>query len=97
VEAVSYSVLFVRLPIVHRRNSLFYKTENGARVGDMLMSLIYTAELNGANPFDYLIALQQHSDAVQASPEAWFPWNYQEAIATQSNTSTQPELHAVPP
>ena len=38
----------------NRKNSLFYKTRNGARVGDMYMSLIYTCELNGANAFDYL-------------------------------------------
>jgi transposase len=40
--------------IRHRKNSLFYKTENGAGVGDLFMSLIHTCELNGANPFDYL-------------------------------------------
>jgi len=37
--------------ILHRKNSLFYKTENGAEVGDLFMSLIHTSELNGANPF----------------------------------------------
>ena len=26
--------------IIHRKNSLFYKTANGARIGDMYMSLI---------------------------------------------------------
>ena len=33
--------------ILHRKNALFYKTRNGARVGDVFMSLIHTAELNG--------------------------------------------------
>ena len=28
--------------ILHRKNSLFYKTENGAEVGDLFMSLIHT-------------------------------------------------------
>jgi transposase len=28
--------------ILHRKNSLFYKTLNGARVGDLFMSLIHT-------------------------------------------------------
>ena len=32
--------------ILHRKNSLFFKTENGARVGDIFMSLIHSAELN---------------------------------------------------
>ena len=43
--------------ILHRKNSLFYKTLNGAQVGDLYMSLIHTCELNGANPFDYLTEL----------------------------------------
>jgi hypothetical protein len=36
--------------ILHRRNLLLYKTENGARVGDLFMSLIHTCELSAANP-----------------------------------------------
>ena len=47
--------------ILHRRNSLFYKSEEGARVGDAYMSLIHTAELNEVNPFDYLVALQRNN------------------------------------
>ena len=46
----------------------FYKTESGARVGDLYMSLIHTAELCGANPFHYLVALQRHEKAVAADP-----------------------------
>jgi hypothetical protein len=59
---------------------LFYKTQNGARVGDLFMSLIYTCELNQANPFDYLTELQRHRDELAASPERWMPWNYREAL-----------------
>lgn len=33
--------------ILHRKNSLFFKTMNGAPVGDTFMSLIHTCELNG--------------------------------------------------
>src|SRR6267378_868501 len=51
--------------ILHRKNSLFYKTENGAHVGDVFMSLIHSAELCGANPFDYLTQLQRHADEVK--------------------------------
>jgi hypothetical protein len=39
--------------ILHRKNAYFYKTENGAQVGDLFMSLIHTCELNAVNPFDY--------------------------------------------
>jgi transposase len=67
--------------IRHRRNSLFYKTENGARVGDMFMSLIHTAELNGTNPFDYLVALLRHPKEVSKEPTQWMPWNYRDTLA----------------
>jgi transposase len=67
--------------ILHRKNSLFYKTQNGASVGDLFMSLIYTCQMNQANPFDYLTQLQRHAEALAASPEHWMPWNYREALA----------------
>ena len=62
--------------ILHRKNSLFYKTENGARVGDLFMSLIHTCELSGANPFDYLTQLQRHAGELARNPSQWMPWNY---------------------
>lgn len=68
--------------IIHRKNSLFYKTRNGAAVGDLYMSLIHTCELNDVNPFDYLTELQRHADEVAAAPEAWLPWSYQEQMAS---------------
>jgi transposase len=67
--------------ILHRKNALFYKTQNGARVGDLFMSLIYTCQLNEANPFDYLTELQRHPDQLAASPELWMPWNYRATLA----------------
>ena len=44
--------------ILHCKNAFFYKTQNGSRVGDLFMSLIYTCQLNQANPFDYLTQLR---------------------------------------
>jgi len=70
--------------ILHRKNSLFYKTCNGALVGDILMSLIYTCELCGANPFDYLTELQRHAEEVSSNPQDWMPWNYRLALDQQS-------------
>jgi transposase len=67
--------------ILHRKNALFYRTENGASVGDLFMSLIYTCQLNQANPFDYLTELQRHADRMAASPQLWMPWNYRDALA----------------
>jgi hypothetical protein len=67
--------------ILNRRNALFYKTLNGAGVGDLFMSLIHTCELNGANPFDYLTKLLRHVEELKRSPPEWMPWNYREALA----------------
>jgi len=67
--------------ILHRKNALFYKTRNGAGVGDLFMSLIYTCQLNRANPFDYLTELQRHTDQLASNPQLWMPWNYREALA----------------
>jgi len=67
--------------ILHRKNAMFYLTDNGARVGDMYMSLIYTCQLCGANPFDYLTELQRHAPEVAANPASWMPWNYRETLA----------------
>ncbi len=66
--------------ILHRKNALFYKTRNGARVGDLFMSLIHTRELDGANPFDYLNELQRHAADLKRNPRAWMPWNYRATL-----------------
>src|SRR5262249_20995098 len=58
--------------------------EKGARVGDLFMSLIYTCQLNQANPFDYLTQLQRHADQLAAGPQLWMPWNYRETLASKS-------------
>jgi transposase len=67
--------------ILHRKNSMFYKTERGARVGDLFMSLIYTCELNGANALHYLTALSEHPHHLADAPDRWLPWNYLDALA----------------
>ena len=72
--------------ILFRKNSLFYKTQNGAHVGDVLMSIIYTCQLCGANPFDYLNELQRHADELAQKPSEWMPWNYREKLAKASGT-----------
>ena len=67
--------------ILNRRNALFYRTLNGAGVGDLFMSLIHTCELNGANPFDYLTELLRHAEESKRNPSEWMPWNYRETLA----------------
>lgn len=66
--------------ILHRKNAYFYKTLNGARVGDLFMSLIHTCELNKVNPFDYLVQLQKNAKTAASTPANWMPWNYHQQI-----------------
>jgi len=73
--------------ILHRKNAMFYLTDNGAQVGDMYMSLIYTCQLCGANPFDYLTELQRHAPQVAAHPQNWMPWNYRQTIDGVTDTT----------
>lgn len=67
--------------ILHRKGSLFYKTSKGARVGDKYMSLIATAMLAEADPFDYLTELQRHATDIAENPSEWMPWNYRDALS----------------
>ena len=75
--------------ILHRKNSYFYKTQNGARVGDLFMSMIHTCELNGVNPFDYLTELQKHAKELSLHPGRWMPWNYRQMLQETDVTNSQ--------
>jgi hypothetical protein len=63
----------LKMAILHRKNSGGYKTQNGARLGDMFMSLIHTGRLCAANPLDYLNALQHHTKEALENPARWLP------------------------
>lgn len=78
----SWAERAIKIAIRHRRNSLFYKTPKGAEVGDCLMSLIYTCNQNGVNPYHYLNTLQRHGPLVKANPKQWLPWNYLQTVVT---------------
>lgn len=69
--------------VLNRKNSLFYKTEHGAYIGDLFMSLIYTCNLNDVNPFDYLTVLQRNSSQVFKTSPNWMPWNYKSMIPSE--------------
>ena len=76
--------------ILHRKNSLFYKTEKGAEVGDLFMSLIHTCELNDVNPFDYLTELQKHAEELAKNPAAWMPWDYRQTLQLAGGSKDPP-------
>jgi PAS domain-containing protein len=71
----------LKMAIRHRNNSLFYRSERGAAVGDLYMALIHTAELHGENAFDYLTTLFEHERDLAADPASWLPWTYRATLA----------------
>jgi len=66
--------------IRHRKNSLHYKTERGAELGDMLMSLAQTCRYAKQSTHAYFTALAKFAEKVVLDPGAWLPWNYKSAI-----------------
>lgn len=74
--------------VMHRKNSLFYRSFRGAYVGDALMSLIHTCGFADINPFEYLTALQLHESELSATPEQWMPWNHQDTLAALAPKTT---------
>jgi hypothetical protein len=77
----------IKLPIRLRKNSLFHKTERGARVAGLMMSVIQTCRLNEVNPIEYLVACQRYSSDVGRDPEAWLPWAYEETLQIRAPES----------
>lgn len=81
----------LKMAIRHRNNSLFYRTEYGAYVGDVYMTIISTTILHHENPFDYLVALLRHEAEVAADPGAWLPWTYRATLERiQASTTMVP-------
>lgn len=66
----------IKLIVRARKNSLFFKTQNGADVSDVITSMLATCTECESNAFDYLQCLQRNQLAVRAAPEKWLPWNY---------------------
>jgi transposase len=71
--------------VLHRKNALFYRTLNGAQVGDLYMSLIHTCQLCDANFFDYLVELERHGRELATRPAEWMPSNYRETGANRGS------------
>ncbi|MGB5831668.1 MAG: hypothetical protein WBG92_06710 [Thiohalocapsa sp.] len=87
----------LKLAVRYRNNSLFYKNQHGALVGDVLSSLIETCRLNAVNPIDYLSALLNNRSGVFANPADWLPWTFQDAPAAGTQAPPLPPLGHLPP
>ncbi|KPA15567.1 transposase IS66 [Candidatus Magnetomorum sp. HK-1] len=85
----------IKTVLCHRKNSLFYKNEHGAYIGDMFMSLIHTCTLNDVNAFEYLTELQKNSSKIFKNPSQWLPWNYKEALNNCCKTTENKENNKI--
>jgi len=83
----------IKSMIRYRNNSLFFKNEHGAYIGDVIISLVETCRMNKENPEHYLIALMKNKQAVFANPNEWLPWNYKGTREmTESRSVNPPEI-----
>lgn len=70
----------LKMAILHRKNSLFYRSQQGADVGDLFMSLVHTCRGHDVNPFDYMMAVVTNAKSAKTDPGRWMPWNYPSAL-----------------
>jgi transposase-like protein len=66
--------------ILNRKNSYFFKTETGAKIADVHLSVIQTCNVNRINVFSYYVAILNNHEKVLLDPYKWLPWNYMEAL-----------------
>jgi hypothetical protein len=77
----------LKAAIRHRKNSLFFKTKKGARVGDVFMSLLETCALNHVDKTHYLTTVLSNIESVRTSPGSWMPWNYQAMVSSEATAT----------
>lgn len=64
----------LKLVVLQRKNSNYFRSDVGAFVSDVIMSVLQTCYLNNAEPFGYLVELISNASAVRSAPEQWLPW-----------------------
>ncbi len=68
------------IPVRYLAGSFNYQSEDGATVGDHVMSLVATARANDVEPVAYLTeCLRCHEDLAKR-PEYYLPWVYRQRI-----------------
>jgi transposase len=69
--------------VLFRKNSLFFKNDHGAAVGNIIMSLIESCRINGVDPWGYLVSIRRNAAAVRKNPEMFLPWSYAKSAARE--------------
>lgn len=73
----------LKLVARNRKNAMFHKTQAGASIADVVMSMIATSAEANINVLDYFNTLQRQESEVRANPEQFLPWNYPSHIESK--------------
>ena len=77
----------LKLIIQVRKSAMFYKTLKSAMIASYIQTALYSAAQNDVNPYDYMVIILTHKQAVMKNPSAWLPWKYQAALAELEGNS----------
>lgn len=66
----------IKKAIIHRKNSLFYRTEMGALVGDTIMSVGFTGLEHGVQIYNWFETMLINHTDVFMNPDKYLPWNF---------------------
>ena len=77
----------LKLGMRQRTNSLCYATAHRATIASLLTSVIAPCRQAGGDALEYLVAVQEHRQAVFAHPAAWLPWTYPTALVPPEVTA----------
>lgn len=67
----------IKRAVLNRKNAYFFRNETGAKIADILTSIMETCVLNDVNPQNFLVAIQQYQEDVYKNPLLWLPWVYE--------------------
>lgn len=70
----------IKRAVLNRKNAYFFRNEIGAKIADILMSIIETCVYNNVNPWKYLIILQEQQADIHRNPQLWAPWCYEKRL-----------------
>jgi transposase len=70
----------IKRAVLNRKNAYFFRNETGAKIADILMSIMETCILNNVNPQNFLIAMQEYQEDVRRNPTLWVPWIYEKRL-----------------
>lgn len=79
------------IPVRYLAGSFNYKSQSGAEVGDLHMSLVATANANGVEPVAYLTECLANHEDLAKRPEYYLPWVYRARLeASDATAKTRP-------